>query len=155
MRYFGIEVHSKACVRCSLNPQGEIVEQGSTETTIPALQALVTCFGSDDERLVGQEVGALAHLVHDALKGRDLGARVSTEGPGERRGVRGRGSWHGPVDTTPPLARRLHSARLKPQASFRTSGISLLLVGHVSTSAAGVSTPSRTQKQPVSRQRSE
>ena len=69
MRYLGIDVHSKACVWCLLNAQGEIVEQGSTETTIPALQALVTRLGKDDELLVGQEVGAMAYLVHDALKG--------------------------------------------------------------------------------------
>ena len=69
MRYLGIDVHSKACVWCLLNAQGEIVEQGSTETTIPALQALVTRLGKDDELLAGQEVGAMAYLVHDALKG--------------------------------------------------------------------------------------
>ena len=36
MRYLGIDVHSKACVWCLLNAQGEIVAQGSTETTIRA-----------------------------------------------------------------------------------------------------------------------
>ena len=74
MRYLGIDVHSKACVWCLLNAQGEIVEQGSTETTIPALQALVTRLGKDDELLAGQEVGAMAYLVHDALK--EAGVRL-------------------------------------------------------------------------------
>ena len=39
-----------------------------TETTIPALQVLITRLGEDDELLAGQEVGAMAYLVHDALK---------------------------------------------------------------------------------------
>jgi transposase len=74
MRYLGIDVHSKVCVWCLLNAQGEIVEQGSTETTIPALQALVARLGKDDELLAGQEVGAMAYLVHDALK--EAGVRL-------------------------------------------------------------------------------
>lgn len=59
---------------CLLNAQDEIVEQGSTETTIPASQALVTRLGKDDELLAGQEVGAMAYLVHDTLK--EAGVRL-------------------------------------------------------------------------------
>lgn len=44
------------------------------ETTIPALQALATRLGKDDELLAGQEVGAMAYLVHDALK--EAGVRL-------------------------------------------------------------------------------
>lgn len=50
---------------CLLNAQGELVEQGSTETTIPGLQALVARLGKDD-LLAGLEVGAMTYLVHDA-----------------------------------------------------------------------------------------
>ena len=49
MRYLGIDVHSKASVWCLLDAQGEPIEQGSTETTMPALRALVARLGKDDQ----------------------------------------------------------------------------------------------------------
>lgn len=79
MRYLGIDVHSKASVWCLLDAQGEPIEQGSTETTIPTLRALVARLGKDDELLVGQEAGAMAYLVHDAIAG--AGVRLLTFNP--------------------------------------------------------------------------
>lgn len=60
---------------CLLNAQGELVEQGSTETTIPGLQALVARLGKDDDLLAVLEVGAMTYLVHDAGTWRVSGQR--------------------------------------------------------------------------------
>lgn len=83
MRYLGIDVHSKASVWCLLDAQGEVIEQGSTETTVPTLQALVERLGKADDLLVGQEVGTMAYLVHDALTG--AGVRLLTFNPAHLR----------------------------------------------------------------------
>lgn len=67
MRYLGLDVHVNATVWCLLDGAGEVVERGKVSTTGPALQALVQRSCESDSLLVGQEVGKMAYLVHDAL----------------------------------------------------------------------------------------
>ncbi|MGH8286264.1 MAG: IS110 family transposase [Steroidobacteraceae bacterium] len=67
MRYLGMDVHLKAIVYCLLDCTGQTVERGEIETTVPALQKLVRRLRETDELVVGQEVGKLSYLVHDAV----------------------------------------------------------------------------------------
>ena len=67
MRYLGMDVHAKSTVWCLLDAQGEVVSEGRTPTTAPALAALVRELGPAGEVLAGQEVGTLTYLVHDAV----------------------------------------------------------------------------------------
>lgn len=74
MRYLGLDVHVNATVWCLLDSAGEIVERGKVPTTGPELQALVKRVCESDSLLVGQEVGKMAYLVHDALSA--VGVRI-------------------------------------------------------------------------------
>jgi transposase len=74
MRYLGIDVHSRASVWCLLDEQGEVCGRGHVETTGPALESLVTELSANDKLRVGQEVGTMAYLVHDAVSG--AGAQI-------------------------------------------------------------------------------
>ena len=67
MRYLGIDVHVSTTVFCLLDGTGEVVEQGSVPTTVAALQELVKRLTQGDPPTVGQEVGKMSYLVHDAL----------------------------------------------------------------------------------------
>ena len=67
MRYLGMDVPAKSTVWCLLDAQGEVVSEGRTPTTAPALAALVRELGPAGEVLAGQEVGTLTYLVHDAV----------------------------------------------------------------------------------------
>jgi transposase len=69
VQYLGIDVHSQASVWCLLGEDGEIRARGKVETTVPALGELVTELSSQDALRVGQEVGTMAYLVHDAVAG--------------------------------------------------------------------------------------
>lgn len=69
MRYLGIDVHGIASVWCLLDEDGEIRARGKVETTVPALGELVTELSRQGELRVGQEVGTMAYLVHDAVAG--------------------------------------------------------------------------------------
>lgn len=50
-----------------LDSTGEVAERGKTATTAPELQALVKRLSEPEPVLVGQEVGKMAYLAHDAL----------------------------------------------------------------------------------------
>lgn len=67
MRYVGMDVHAKVTVWCLLEAQGEVVREGRTPTTAPALAALMRELSQEGEVLAGQEVGTLTYLVHDAV----------------------------------------------------------------------------------------
>jgi transposase len=67
MRYLGMDVHLKAIVYCLLDSTGETVERGKIETSVPAIEKLVRRLRETDELVVGQEVGKLSYLVHDAV----------------------------------------------------------------------------------------
>jgi transposase len=67
--YLGIDVHSQASVWCLLDKEGEIQERGRVETTVPALGELATRLSQETTLRVGQEVGTMAYLVHDAISG--------------------------------------------------------------------------------------
>ena len=67
MRYLGMDVPAKSTVWCLLDAQGEVVSEGRTPTTAPALAALVRELGPAGEVLAGQEVGTLTYLVYDAV----------------------------------------------------------------------------------------
>jgi len=67
VKYLGIDVHSAASVWCLLDQDGEQVATGRSDTTFPALRDLASELASDDELVVGQEVGTQAYLVHDAF----------------------------------------------------------------------------------------
>ncbi len=69
MHYLGIDVHSIASVWCLLDEKGEIRARGKVETTVPALGELVAELSRQDALRVGQEVGTMAYLVHDAVTG--------------------------------------------------------------------------------------
>ena len=69
MEYLGIDVHSKASVWCLLGEDGEVHARGRVETTVPALGELVAELSRQDDLRVGQEVGGMAYLVHDAIAG--------------------------------------------------------------------------------------
>ncbi len=69
MEYLGIDVHSKASVWCLLGEDGEVRARGRVETTVPALGELVEELSRQDDLRVGQEVGTMAYLVHDAIAG--------------------------------------------------------------------------------------
>jgi transposase len=69
MEYLGIDVHSKASVWCLLGKDGEVRARGRVETTVPALGELVAELSRQDDLRVGQEVGTMAYLVHDAIAG--------------------------------------------------------------------------------------
>jgi transposase len=74
MRYLGLDVHVSTTVWCLMNDTGEVMERGKTATTVPDLQALVRRVSETEPVLVGQEVGKMAYLVHDAVTG--LGTRI-------------------------------------------------------------------------------
>jgi hypothetical protein len=69
VQYLGIDVHSIASVWCLLDEDGEIRARGKVETTVPALGELVAKLSEQGELRVGQEVGTMAYLVHDAVAG--------------------------------------------------------------------------------------
>jgi transposase len=69
MQYLGIDVHSRASVWCLVGADGEIRARGEVETTVPALDELVRELLSQEALRVGQEVGTMAYLVHDAVRG--------------------------------------------------------------------------------------
>lgn len=69
MEYLGIDVHTKASVWCLLGEEGEIRARGRVETTVPALGELATELSRQGDLRVGQEVGTMAYLVHDAIAG--------------------------------------------------------------------------------------
>ena len=69
MKYLGIDVHSQASGWCLLEENGEVRAQGRVETTVPALEKLVTELSGPEGLRVGQEVGTMAYLVHDAIAG--------------------------------------------------------------------------------------
>ena len=69
VQYLGIDAHSQASVWCSLDEDGEIRARGKVETTVSALGELVRELARQDELRVGQEVGTMAYLVHDAVTG--------------------------------------------------------------------------------------
>ena len=69
MQYLGIDVHSRASVWCLVGADGEIRARGEVETTVPALDELVRKLSSQEALRVGQEVGTMAYLVHDAVCG--------------------------------------------------------------------------------------
>jgi transposase len=69
VQYLGIDVHSIASVWCLLDEDGEIRARGKVETTVLALGELVAEFLKQGELRVGQEVGTMAYLVHDAVAG--------------------------------------------------------------------------------------
>ena len=69
MRYLGIDVHSQTSVWCLLDEQGEVCGRGRVETTVAGLESLVTELSVSDKLRVGQEVGAMAYLVHDVVAG--------------------------------------------------------------------------------------
>lgn len=69
MQYLGIDVHSRASVWCLVGADGEIRARGQVETTVPALDELVRELSSQEALRVGQEVGTMAYLVHDAVCG--------------------------------------------------------------------------------------
>jgi transposase len=74
VQYLGIDVHAKASVWCLLDEDGEIRARGKVETTVPALGELVVELSEQGELCVGQEVGTMAYLVHDAIAG--AGAQI-------------------------------------------------------------------------------
>ncbi|MBN2361378.1 MAG: transposase, partial [Deltaproteobacteria bacterium] len=74
MNYLGIDVHAAASVWCLLDPQGQQIDSGKVATTSQDLMRLVERLSARDEILVGQEVGGMTYLVHDAVT--DAGARV-------------------------------------------------------------------------------
>lgn len=67
MRYLGLDVHSGATVWCLLDEAGETAGRGKVATTAPALTALVKRLSTEDELLVGQEVGTMSYFVHDTM----------------------------------------------------------------------------------------
>jgi transposase len=69
VQYLGIDVHNIAGVRRLLDEDGEIRARGKVETTVPALGELVAELLRQGEPRVGQEVGTMAYLVHDAVAG--------------------------------------------------------------------------------------
>ena len=69
MQSLGIDVHSQASVWCLLDEDGEIRARGKVATTVPAFGELVVELSRQDELRVGQEVGTMAYLVHDAVAG--------------------------------------------------------------------------------------
>src|SRR3989475_3905255 len=62
-----MDVHGKSTVWCLVDTRGEVLREGRTPTTAPALAALVRELGTEGEVLVGQEVGTLTYLVHDTV----------------------------------------------------------------------------------------
>jgi transposase len=69
MQYLGIDVHSQASVWCLVDSNGEIRARGRVETKVAALGELVEKLARRDALRVGQEVGTMAYLVHDAVSG--------------------------------------------------------------------------------------
>jgi transposase len=67
MRYLGIDVHVATTVFCLLDAAGEVAERGTIATTAIALQKLARRLRQVDQLIVGQEVGKMSYLVHDAL----------------------------------------------------------------------------------------
>jgi transposase len=67
VRYLGMDVHAKSTVWCLAADHGEVVSEGRTPTSGPALAALVRELGAEGELVVGQEVGTLTYLVHDTV----------------------------------------------------------------------------------------
>lgn len=74
MRYLGLDVHVSTTVWCLMNDCGEVVERGKVATTVPDLQMLVRRVSETEPVLVGQEMGKMAYLVHDAVTA--LGTRI-------------------------------------------------------------------------------
>ncbi len=62
-----MDVHSKSTTWCLLDAGGEVVREGTVETTAAALTALVKELAGEEAILAGQEVGTMSYLVHDAL----------------------------------------------------------------------------------------
>jgi hypothetical protein len=62
-----MDVHGKSTVWCLVDEQGEVLREGRTSTTAPALTALVRELRAEGEVLAGQEVGTLTYLVHDTV----------------------------------------------------------------------------------------
>jgi len=62
-----MDVHSRSTVWCLLDASGEVVAEGKVETRPKDLTALVRELTAEEELVVGQEVGTMAYLVHDAL----------------------------------------------------------------------------------------
>jgi transposase len=69
VQYLGIDVHAKASVWCLLGEDGEVRARGRVETTVLALEELVAELSRQGDLRVGQEVGTMAYLVHDAVAG--------------------------------------------------------------------------------------
>lgn len=67
MRYLGIDVHSSASVWCLLDGDGEVVRWGETQSCAAALGSLVRELMEGERLVVGQEVGTMAYMVHDAV----------------------------------------------------------------------------------------
>lgn len=62
-----MDVHSKSTVWCLVDAGGEVVKEGTVETTEAALRALVQELASEEEVVAGQEVGTMSYFVHDVL----------------------------------------------------------------------------------------
>jgi len=62
-----MDVHSRSTVWCLLDASGEIAAEGKVETRPKELAVLVRELSVGQELVVGQEVGTMAYLVHDAL----------------------------------------------------------------------------------------
>ena len=68
MHYVGLDVHVKTTTFCVLDESGAMVRQGKVATSAASLRALAEeLLSSGHGVLAGQEVGKMAHLVHDAL----------------------------------------------------------------------------------------
>lgn len=74
MKHLGLDVHVSTTVWCLMDDSGQVVERGKCATTVPDLQALVRRVGETEPVLVGQEMGKMAYLVHDAVTA--LGTRI-------------------------------------------------------------------------------
>jgi len=67
VRYCGMDVHATSTVWCVLDERGEVAREGRVATAAATLEALMRELGTQDEVLVGQEVGTMTYLVHDAV----------------------------------------------------------------------------------------
>jgi transposase len=68
VNYLGIDVHSAASIWCLLDPEGETVATGRSETTFPALRELASGLRGRGDLVAGQEVGTQCYLVADAFR---------------------------------------------------------------------------------------
>jgi len=81
-----MDVHSRSTVWCLLDASGEIAAEGKVETRPKELAVLVRELSVGQELVVGQEVGTMAYLVHDALVA--AGTRATRRGRSRSRDPR-------------------------------------------------------------------